>query len=70
LGHGIGLDVHELPRVSESSADFLLTGNVITLEPGIYIPEVGGVRIEDDFLVTDTGVENLTPISREAVCVA
>ncbi len=70
LGHGIGLDVHELPRVGERSTDLLQAGNVITMEPGVYIPNLGGVRIEDDFLITETGVENLTPISRETVCVA
>ena len=44
-------------------------GNVITLEPGVYVPGVGGVRIEDDFVVTSDGVENLTPFPREVVSV-
>jgi Xaa-Pro aminopeptidase len=69
LGHGLGLDVHGLPRIGELSDDPLEAGNVIALEPGVYLPELGGVRIEDDFLVTETGLENLTPFPRELVCV-
>lgn len=67
LGHGLGLDVHELPRVGERSPDTLAAGNVITLEPGLYSTEIGGVRIEDDFAVSETGLENLTPFPREVV---
>lgn len=70
LGHGLGLEVHGLPRIGERSNDVLQVGNVITLEPGVYLPEIGGVRIEDDFVITEAGVENLTPYSRELVCVA
>ena len=69
LGHGLGLEVHGLPRIGERSQDPLEVGNVITLEPGVYLPEVGGVRIEDDFLMTPQGLENLTPFSRELICV-
>jgi len=69
LGHGLGLDVHELPRIGEQSKDPIETGNVITLEPGIYNPEIGGVRIEDDFVITRDGFENLTPFPREVVIV-
>jgi Xaa-Pro aminopeptidase len=65
LGHGVGLRIHELPRVSRISEDVLEEGNVITIEPGIYIPKVGGVRIEDDFLVTKDGVEQLSHFSRD-----
>ncbi len=65
LGHGLGLRIHELPRISRISEDVLEEGNVITIEPGIYIPRLGGVRIEDDFLVTRDGVEQLSHFSKD-----
>lgn len=69
LGHGLGLELHGLPRIGQSSKDPLERGNVITLEPGIYLSGFGGVRIEDDFVITENGVENLTPFPRELISV-
>ncbi|MEZ5238072.1 MAG: Xaa-Pro peptidase family protein [Microthrixaceae bacterium] len=59
-GHGVGLDIHEEPRVSARSAATLQPGQVVTVEPGVYLPELGGVRIEDTVVVTDEGCERLT----------
>ncbi len=69
LGHGIGLDIHELPRISPYSNEELVAGSVITIEPGIYIPERFGIRIEDDVLVTSEGCERLTTLPRELIMV-
>jgi Xaa-Pro aminopeptidase len=69
LGHGIGLAVHEGPRMSTESSDTLEPGNVVTVEPGIYLPGAGGIRIEDDVLVTTDGIENLTNLRKDLVMV-
>ena len=67
LGHGVGLAVHEAPRLSTESTDVLEPGNIVTLEPGIYLPGVGGVRIEDLAVVREGGVELLTAFPKELV---
>ncbi|MEK7678945.1 MAG: M24 family metallopeptidase, partial [Deltaproteobacteria bacterium] len=66
-GHGVGLDVHEPPVIGPKSNDVLEEGMVITVEPGIYIPGWGGVRIEDMALVTGSGFELLTNSPRGLV---
>jgi Xaa-Pro aminopeptidase len=60
LGHGIGLEIHEHPRVGPNSNGVLEPGNVITIEPGLYYPTLGGIRIEDVVVVTQTSYTNLT----------
>jgi len=65
-GHGVGVEVHEAPRLSRSSEDMLPARSVVTVEPGIYLPEVGGVRIEDLCLVTEQGVEILSDAPKPA----
>ena len=69
LGHGFGRDVHEAPTVRPESTDELEAGNVVSCEPGIYIPGVGGVRIEDMVLVTDDGRERLTNATKDLTTV-
>ena len=59
-GHGLGLEIHEAPRVSAGSTEILRPGHVVTVEPGLYYPGLGGVRLEDVALVTANGARNLT----------
>jgi len=70
LGHGLGLDVHGLPRVTKDSGDVLKPGHVFTVEPGLYLPGWGGVRIEDDVVLEQSGARVLTPAPKELFCVA
>jgi Xaa-Pro aminopeptidase len=67
LGHGLGLDVHELPRMSTDTDDVLALRNVVTVEPGVYLPGKFGVRIEDDVVVTEDGIENLTGFRKDLI---
>jgi len=65
LGHGIGLDIHEQPRIRNGVDTILKPGMIITIEPGIYLPGWGGVRIEDDVLVTKQDHEVLTSVPKQ-----
>lgn len=67
LGHGIGLEIHEGPNASMKSVNVLQPGHIITDEPGIYLPGIGGVRIEDDILIKENGIEVLTHSSKELI---
>jgi Xaa-Pro aminopeptidase len=69
LGHGVGLDIHELPVLNDVSTEVLVAANVVTVEPGVYIPGRGGVRIEDLVIVADRGPELLTPFTKDLVTV-
>lgn len=69
-GHGVGLEIHESPRLASGETTVLEPGMVLTIEPGVYIPGEGGVRIEDMVLVTKTGCEVLTPTTKELITIA
>lgn len=68
IGHGVGRDLHEPPFISNSASRTIKKNCVITMEPGLYIPDWGGVRIEDSILVTETGYERLTKSTKDLIC--
>ncbi|RJX38328.1 aminopeptidase P family protein [Paenibacillus pinisoli] len=67
-GHGLGMEVHEAPRLSRLSDTILTPGMTVTVEPGIYVPGFGGVRIEDDIVITESGIKILTSSPKELIC--
>jgi Xaa-Pro aminopeptidase len=69
LGHGLGLEVHEAPRLAAESADTLVAGNVVTVEPGIYLEGRAGIRIEDNVVITESGIENYTSLRKDLITV-
>lgn len=68
-GHGVGLEIHEAPRLAQGQSEVLQPGMVVTIEPGVYIPGRGGVRIEDMVAVTESGCEVLTPTTKEFISI-
>ena len=66
-GHGLGTEVHEMPRLARGEETVLEKGMVITVEPGVYVEALGGIRIEDDMVVTTSGSESLTNAHRELI---
>ena len=68
-GHGVGLEIHEAPRVARGQSEILQPGMVITIEPGVYLPGRGGVRIEDSVVVTEQGCEVLVPVRKELMTI-
>jgi Xaa-Pro aminopeptidase len=66
-GHGVGLEIHEAPSVGRGGTEPLAPGDVVTVEPGIYDPEIGGVRLEDMLVITETGSHNLTRAPRQLI---
>jgi Xaa-Pro aminopeptidase len=67
LGHGVGLFIHEQSRLSATSKDVLVAGNVVTVEPGVYIPGLGGCRIEDTVIMTGDGFVNTIAAPKELI---
>jgi Xaa-Pro aminopeptidase len=63
----VGLEIHEMPTVGPTGTAELVLGDVVTIEPGIYLPELGGVRLEDMLVITETGSRNLTRAPRQLV---
>jgi len=70
LGHGLGMEVHEAPVLRPESEDALVVGNVVTVEPGLYLPGLGGCRIEDAVVVTEDGCEILTSFTKDLLTLA
>ena len=70
LGHGVGMEIHEAPRLARTSTATLQAGNIVTVEPGVYLPDRFGVRIEDMVLVTDEGADVLAPFDKRLTVVS
>jgi Xaa-Pro aminopeptidase len=68
-GHGVGIEIHEPPRVAAGQDEVLRPGMVITIEPGAYIPGKWGVRIEDMVVVNERGFDVLTPTTKDLICI-
>ena len=66
-GHGVGLELHEAPVIARSATKPLVAGDVVTIEPGVYDPALGGVRLEDMLVITEMGARNFTQAPRELV---